>query len=374
LLGFKLPDKKSIRSTRSIYGVSMKTNGTGGVFTKSRDAFTLIELLVVIAVIGILVGLLLPAIQASRSAARRMACSNNLKQMGLGIQLYHDSLKVLPPFAQVKRMDDGTLSTGYMGPHARVLPYIEQQSIAKSMNTKTYYADPANKAFVGRVIDLFLCPSEVRPQPVNHADFGRVGGVNYGFCAGDWYVWNGADNSEIPTRSAFGINLSRRFADFKDGLSHTLFMSEVKNYQVTLRDGGAFSQINNPSVIPPPDVDPLTVCPEYAGNGATVHRSAHTQWVEMSCHHNGFTTAWPPNMKTPGGPNFSESDVDVISRRERLGGPTFAAITSRSYHAGGVQSLFGDGSVQFVSSTVDGFLWRAWGTVAGGESLTSKND
>jgi prepilin-type N-terminal cleavage/methylation domain-containing protein len=352
----------------------MKNNGVLVVSAVRRGAFTLVELLVVIAVIGILIGLLLPAIQSSRAVARRMACGNNLKQLGLGIQLYNDSVKTLPPFAQVKRLADGTLWTGYMGPHARILPYIEQNSLTKAMNTKTSYADHVNREIVGRTIELFVCPSETERKIRDHADFGLIGWVNYGFCAGDWYVWNGADKEEIPTRSAFGINLSRRLVDFKDGLSHTLFMSEVKNYQVTLRDGGDFSSINSPNNIPPPNADPLTVCPEYQGSGATVHRTAHTQWAEMSCHHNGFTTAWPPNMKTPGGPGFSESDVDIISRRERLGGPTFAAITSRSHHPGGVQSLFGDGSVRFSLTSIDGFLWRAWGTVAGSEPVPSDTD
>jgi hypothetical protein len=148
-------------------------------------------------------------------------------------------------------------------------------------------------------------------------------------------------------------------------------MSEVKNYQVTIRDGGQFSQINDPNNIPAPDADPLAVCPEYQGSG-TVFRNAHTQWVEMSVHHNGFTTAWPPNRKTPGEPNLIEPDVDIISMRERLGGPTFAAITSRSYHRGGVQSLFGDGAVRFIENSIDGFAWRALGTVAGGESVSSE--
>ena len=146
-------------------------------------------------------------------------------------------------------------------------------------------------------------------------------------------------------------------------------MSEVKNYQVTVRDCGSFSQISDPNNIPPPDAVPLTVCPEYQAGGCTVFRNAHTQWAEMSCHHNGFTTAWPPNKRTPGGTGLLEPDVDVMTRRERLGGPTFAAITSRSYHPGGVQSLLADGSVRFTAQTIDGFAWRALGTVGGGEIL-----
>jgi prepilin-type N-terminal cleavage/methylation domain-containing protein len=334
----------------------------------ARRAFTLVELLVVVTIIGVLIALLLPAVQAAREAARRLACANNLKQLGLAIHQYHESYGFLPPGSLVAQLPDGSLETSYLGPHSRILPFIEQHNVFDAMNINALYGDLANKDAVGRVIDVFLCPSENQRDPVVHATFGNIGGVNYGFCMGDWYVWNGVASAGPATRSAFGVNFSRRFADFADGLSSTLLMSEVKNYQVTIRDGGAFAQINDPNNVPPPNADPLTVCPEYSGNG-TVFRNAHTQWAEMSVHHNGFTTAWPPNRATPGGPGLSEADVDIISRRERLGGPTFAAITSRSYHPGGVQSLLGDGSVHFLRETIDGLVWRALGTVAGGEAI-----
>jgi prepilin-type N-terminal cleavage/methylation domain-containing protein len=334
----------------------------------ARRGFTLVELLVVVTIIGVLIALLAPAVQAAREAARRLSCSNNLKQLGLAIHQYHEAYGCLPPGALVEQLPDGSLQTSYLGPHSRILPFIEEHNVFDAMNINALYGDLANKDAVGRVIDVFLCPSEVRREPMAHATFGNIGGVNYGFCMGDWYVWNGVGNAGPATRSAFGVNVSRRFADFADGLSCTLLMSEVKNYQVTIRDGGAFAQISDPCNIPPPNADPLTVCPEYGGSGS-LFRNAHTQWAEMSVHHNGFTTAWPPNHVTPGGPDLSEADVDIISKRERLGGPTFAAITSRSYHAGGVQSLLADGSVHFVAEAIDGFVWRALGTVAGGEVI-----
>ena len=98
--------------------------------------------------------------------------------------------------------------------------------------------------------------------------------------------------------------------------------------------------------------------------------TGHTQWAEVAVHHIGFTTAWPPNKQTPGGPGFTTPDVDLNSERERIGGPTYAAVTSRSYHPGGVNTLFGDGHVKFVKSSIDGMAWRALGTVAGGEVLS----
>jgi prepilin-type N-terminal cleavage/methylation domain-containing protein len=339
-----------------------------------RRGFTLVELLVVIAIIGILIGLLLPAVQAAREAARRVACSNNLKQLGLAIHHYADSQGALPPGALVEQRPDGSLWTSYLGPHARILPFLEQNNVFNAIDIGAGYADIVNKEAVGRVIAGFLCPSEIHQEPVAHSSFGDIGGVNYGFSMGDWYVWNGVGNVGPPTRSAFGISFSRRWRDFTDGVSHTLLMSEVKNFQVTIRDCGPFSQINDPNNIPSPDAAPLAVCPEYEGGGGTVFQKAHTQWAEMSCHHNGFTTAWPPNKITPGGPGLSFPDVDIISLRERLGGPTFAAITSRSYHPGGVQSLLGDGSVRFMSETTAGVAWRALGTVGGGETIPGNMD
>lgn len=337
---------------------------------EKRKAFTLVELLVVIAIIGILVGLLLPAIQAAREAARRIECSNHLKQLGLATQNYELLLRGLPPAALVERRPDGAIRTGYLGPHARILPFLEQTTVFSAMDIDTVYGDTFNREAVGRVIGGFLCPSEVQRELLDHAQFGQVGGVNYGFCMGDWFVWSGLDPPHVPTRSAIGTNLSRRWSDFTDGLSNTLLISEVKNWQVTLRDCGSLSQINHPQQIPSPTADPLAVCPEYQTGSCRVHRWGHTQWVELSVQHNGFTTAWPPNRITPGGASLEEPDVDMVSVRERLGGPTFAAVTSRSYHPGGVNSLLADGSVRFVSDSIEGTVWRALGTVAGGEVVS----
>ena len=338
----------------------------------SRRGFTLVELLVVITIIGILIALLLPAVQAAREAARRIQCANKLKQLGLAVHGYKLAFHGLPPLAMVVRAGDGSIWTGYLGPHARVLPFLEQAALFGTMDKNTYYADPLNKELVGRVMSAFLCPSEPHQEPLDHKEFGNIGGVNYGFCCGDWYVWNGLDRPAVTPRSAFGVNLSRRWADFRDGLSHTLLLSEVKNYQIAIRDCGPFSGINDPNNVPGPDADPLTVCPEYLGGGCRIFTKAHTQWAEMSSHHNGFTTAWPPNRKTPGGPGREYPDVDVLSIRERKGGPTFAAVTARSYHAGGVHSALADGSVTFVNQEIEGRIWRALGTVGGGELVSGQ--
>ncbi|WP_437202363.1 DUF1559 domain-containing protein [Planctomicrobium sp. SH664] len=331
-----------------------------------RRGFTLIELLVVIAILAVLIALLLPAVQQAREAARRADCKNRLKQLGLALHNYESTHKALPMSSIVYRKSDGKIGTNYLGPHARILPFVDQGTVYAGLDTSAEYGQTMNKEASGRVIDLFLCPSEPFREVADHATFGKVGGVNYAFCMGDWYVWNGLDNDSPPTRSAFGVNISRRWADFTDGTSNTLLMSEVKNNQPYVRDCGPLSLINDPHSVPPPTANYLDVAPEYSAAGCSFFENGHTQWAEMAVHHNGFTTAWPPNKVTKGGPGMG-LDVDINSNRERIGGPTFAAITSRSHHVGGVQSLFGDGAVRMISSSVDGFLWRAIGTVGGNE-------
>lgn len=334
-----------------------------------RSAFTLIELLVVIAIIVVLLALLLPAVQQAREAARRVQCKNNLKQLGLAIHNYESVASSLPPTAVIVTLPGGSLYTSYLGPHARILPFLDQANTYNAININTAYGDLTNFDTVGRVTKNFLCPSEINSQPQLNASFGVIGGVNYGFSMGDWYVWAGPAGGPT-TRSLFGVNLGRRWSDVSDGLSNTLMLSEVKNYQPYVRDCGSLSNIHYPDNIPSPNADPQTVAPEYQASGCTFLSNGHSQWAEVTVHHNGFTTAWPPNKATPGGPGNSTPDVDLNSQRERIGGPTFAAVTSRSYHIGGVHTQFCDGSIKFISSSIDGNVWRALGTVAGAEAIS----
>ncbi|WP_435008953.1 DUF1559 domain-containing protein [Tundrisphaera lichenicola] len=337
---------------------------------KRRRAFTLIELLVVIAIIAVLIALLLPAVQAAREAARRMQCSNNLKQLGLSLHNYMQAMEALPMTLTLAGRGTTVTWTNAYGAFARVLPYSEQGNIFNSTNFQLDIQTPQNDTVAGQVIGVLICPSEVRPSNRALADGSRYGIANYGFVEGDWFVWGGLANPG-RNRVAFGVNQSRSPAEFTDGMSNTLFMSEGKAFFTYLRDCPTLSRINTPNNVPGPDANHELVAPEYISGCAIRVEEGRTQWFESGVHHTGITTAWPPNKQTPGGPGKIYPDVDINSSREKLGRPSYAAITARSYHPGGVHALLGDGSVRFVKSTINGLVWRALGSVAGGEVISA---
>ncbi|QEH35866.1 putative major pilin subunit [Aquisphaera giovannonii] len=336
-----------------------------------RRGFTLIELLVVIAIIAVLIALLLPAVQSAREAARRAQCTNNLKQLGLALHNYEQTVGSLPPQVVLAGPSAGvvTWSNGF-GAHARIMPFAEQGPLFDTINFTVDMQTPPNTTVSAALIGFLVCPSEARPSTRDLADGTRYGIANYGFVTGDWFVWGGLGSTR-KGRSAFGPNLSRRWAEFQDGLSNTLLMSEGKAFLTYYRDCPALANIQDPDNIPAPNADPHGIAPEYLGGCALRVDEGRTQWFESGSHHTGITTAWPPNKRTPGGPGQIYADVDLTSSREKLGRPTFAAATARSFHPGGVNALMGDGSVRFVKSTISGYTWRALGTVAGGEVLSA---
>jgi prepilin-type processing-associated H-X9-DG protein len=331
----------------------------------------LIELLVVIAIIAVLIALLLPAVQSAREAARRMHCTNNLKQIGLAVSNYETGIGALPMSLSLYGSGNNVVYITGWSAQARILPYLEANAAFNAANLSVFKEDPPNATVISLSVATFLCPSEVKTQVSTH-DYGRSGVVNYGFCQGDWFVWGGFGGPQ--NREAFGPNRSRRLAGITDGLSNTVFAAEVKAYQAASNCRFiALPSVNNPSIIPPPNADPYTVAPEYDnGTCNTINQyEFHTEWSDGHVHSSGFTTAWPPNKAILGRSAYKGMDLDLNGVNEENGGPTFAAITARSYHPGGVNALFGDGSVKFIKSTVNGTVWRSLGTVAGGEVLSA---
>ncbi len=338
-----------------------------------RHGFTLIELLVVIAIIALLIALLLPAVQQAREAARRIQCVNNLKQIGLAMQNYESALSVFPPSMCSAGIGNAVTWINGWSALARIMPYSDQSNLFNSANFTLWKENPENTTTIALSLSMLICPSEVKSRVSSH-DYGLAGITNYGVSQGDWFVWggfNGPDN-----RSAFGMNRSRRIADFTDGTSQTLMASEVKAYQPASNCRTIpLPSVNDPNNIPSPYANPFAVAPEY-DNGACITQNQyefHTEWSDGNAHAAGFTTAWPPNKVILGRVTYPGMDLDLNGYNEELGGPTFAAINSRSYHPGGVNSVFCDGHVQFIKNSIDGMVWRKLGTVAGGEVFSSDN-
>jgi prepilin-type N-terminal cleavage/methylation domain-containing protein/prepilin-type processing-associated H-X9-DG protein len=368
------PATRAIRAPEC--GDEFSSPGAGWRKTRmNRRAFTLIELLVVIAIIAVLIGLLLPAVQAAREAARRMQCTNNLKQIGLAVHNYHDSIGTLPLGCAVSFDSSGNPFFQGWGITARILPYMEDQNKFNACNFSLANETPQNDTAMRVGAATYLCPSDGQNQSIFIDDGQPRNNTNYGFNRGDWYVWGVSPSAPRPN-SPFRANACVTFAGVTDGLSNTIFAADVKSHTPYLLNctGLIYSPLST-TPMPAPNDNPAII-PQYTSCSGGIAElrpdSGHSEWEDGNTSQAGFTFAWPPNKQTPGTiGNVSVPDTDLIAFREENGGPTFAAITARSYHPGGVDVLFGDGSVRFVKNSVAGLTWRALGTVAGGEVVSS---
>ncbi len=322
-----------------------------------RRGFTLVELLVVIAIIGILVGLLLPAVQAAREAARRMSCSNNLKQLGLALHNYHDTFRKFPPSGFYSR----TATGGGWSAQARLLPQLEQGNLQQIIDWNLSYGV---QGLVTRTrVPTFMCPSETRDEPrldpkTTDPTFTHYP-LNYGANMGEWFIYNPQSNQ--GGSGLFYPNSALNMGSLADGTSNTLAFAEVKAYTPYLRDGGNPSGTGVPTPGQPASVAAL--------GGSFKTDSGHTEWVDARIHQSGFTTTFSPNTVVPYESGGKLYDLDFNSSREghSLTGITYASVTSRSYHSGGVEVGLCDGSVRFMSQSVNLQTWRALGSRAGGE-------
>jgi prepilin-type N-terminal cleavage/methylation domain-containing protein len=186
-----------------------------------RTAFTLIELMVVLAIIGVLIALLLPAVQKVRETASRIQCANNLKQMGLALHGYHDVNGSFPPGVVTDTPD---LENGKQSGLIFLLPFLEQQPLYQQYNLAQPWKNPANLTVAQVRVAVFLCPSTANQVP---EDGGFPGApTDYAFCKGAT-AYLSTDGRVRPGSGLFGVNSRRRIADVLDGTSQTFAMGEA---------------------------------------------------------------------------------------------------------------------------------------------------
>jgi prepilin-type N-terminal cleavage/methylation domain-containing protein/prepilin-type processing-associated H-X9-DG protein len=333
-----------------------------------RSAFTLVELLVVIAIIGILLALLLPAVQKVRESANRIRCQNNLKQIGLALHNYQSALGVYPPSMLHKPGTVFAANNGSWSIHGRILPYVEQGNAYARVNLEVPWDAQGNTGVPATRIPIYVCPSEFWDR----VRFDALGAPyvyphTYGFNFGTWFVYDPATGEGGD--GVFHPNSSRRPTDIPDGTSNTLGAAEVKAFTPYVR--------NAPDPGPSPPSSPSQVATLAATGQRKLGPSfndntGHTEWPDGRVHHSGFTTVFTPNTVIPYTYQGADYDIDYNSRQEGSSATarTYAAITSRSWHSGGIVNvLLMDGSVRSVTSSIDRATWRALGSREGGEII-----
>ncbi len=331
--------------------------------------FTLIELLVVMVIIGLLIALLLPAVQKAREAARVASCANNLKQIGLAVANFEARTRHYPP-SWKPTLPNASGDVNGWSCQAILLPYLEQTELHSTIDFERSYeeardvqtADGAVARLSAMRVPTYLCPSERRDEarlsggePVNYP-------LNYAVNLGVWFIYS--PRTGQGGQGAFYPNSRLRASDFRDGLSFTLCATEVRAWQPYFRNAGLALDPG----IPARD----GVC--FLG-GAFKPDSGHTEWVDGRAHQTGFTTTFAPNTQVPCENSGVVYDVDWTNQQEGkfAAAPTWAAVTARSHHGGGVNAALMDGSVRWFADDINLGVWRAFATRSGGELIPAKD-
>jgi prepilin-type N-terminal cleavage/methylation domain-containing protein/prepilin-type processing-associated H-X9-DG protein len=359
---------------------------------KGRRGFTLIELLVVIAIIAVLIALLLPAVQAAREAARRAQCVNNLKQIGLGIHNYHQAndcfplgvslnMYSLPPYWRAKN------SWGHFG---LMLPYLEQQAVynAANFNWGVEEGSPGgsipidvNGTAADTQINLFICPSDPRGGNGGSTSFYNSNDrdtSNYYACVGtttNLAVANGVDTGtvqvfQMPSTGMFTFQLVYGIKSCLDGTSNTVAYSEGYVNPVTTGPKQPYEGVNNvPMAANALQLDAwnnpaaiqamIALCDQRWQTGNSFDTQRGRDWAHGCMAQSLFNTVVTPNKyKWTHCSNTGSTTMSPLSN-------------AQSFHPGGVNTLFCDGSVKFIKDSIAQNVWWALGTRASGEVVSA---
>lgn len=346
----------------------------------SSAGFTLVELLVVIAIIGILVAMLLPAVQAAREAARRSQCTNNLKQLGIALHNYHDTYKSFPPRKQGTNAGIGNFANGNSGRasiYIALLPFIEQAPMYDQIKA----GDIANGippwgptawtswAVWNQAPEGITCPSGQRVGTQTNV-------AHYAFSVGDT-VTNNRDANNV--RGVFPAVIGTRMSDIIDGTTNTILASETlaSNFAIGAQTGRISvktgTSTNHSGLATNPGQCVATATGGFYNTPADIKGRTGWAWTDGQIEKIGFTTILPPNAPS------------CIDGTNNNGDGQNTIISPRSNHPGGVVGLLGDASVRFFAETINtGDLaaatvtngqspygvWGALGSKAGGEAVS----